>query len=165
MYVTGLEMIDRFDAQEMARVAGPQSLPRFEGELLRAVITGQPTTDWPADEVQAAEAALGRIDEAIADAGQQIDGYLGKRYPLPIVPAPTLLKRLAASIARFLLHDDAATDEIRKRYEDSVRTLQAIAKGEMSLGLDDPSPARGAGAVGTKTRRDRVFSRDSLADY
>lgn len=165
MYLTALQLLDRFDARELAQIAVPASMPRIDPALLRAVVEGEDVSEWPADEVAAAQAAQGRVDDAITDAAQEVDGYLAQRYPLPIEPVPSLLTRVTANIARFNLHDDSATDEIRKRYEDSIRTLKAVANGQMSLGIDDPSPARGAGPTATKTRRDRKFTDDTLADY
>ena len=39
------------------------------------------------------------IDEAIADADGEIDGYLAKRYAVPIDPAPKILNKLSKDIA------------------------------------------------------------------
>ena len=165
MYLTAGEFMDRFDAVELAQIAPPASMARVTPPVMRAVILGEDTSAFPADEVDAAAAGVQRLEEALADAGQVLDGWLAKRHTLPIDPVPGLLKRLAGNIARFHLHDDRATEEIRKRYEDSIKTLEAISAGKMTLGLDDPSPASSAGPVTSKTRKDRVFTDRTLADF
>jgi len=165
VYLTAQELMERFDAAELAQVAPPQSMARVSAELMRATILGEDTSAFPADEVEAAAAGLQRIDDALADASQEIDGRLARRYTLPLDPVPSLMKRVAANTARFFLHDDSATEEIRKRYEDSIRTLKALAAGDMRLGQDDPNPGGTAGPVGTKDKSDRVFTNDTLSDF
>ena len=165
MYLTAGEFMERFDAVELAQIAPPASMTRVTPPVMRAVILAEDTSGFDPDEVAAATEGLFRIDQALADATQVLDGWLAKRHTLPIDPVPGLLKRLAGNIARFHLHDDRATEEIRKRYEDSIKTLEAIATGKMTLGLDDPSPASSAGPVTSKTRADRVFTDRTLADF
>lgn len=80
------------------------------------------------------------VDGAIAqraldDAAAEIDGYLASRYQLPLPTVPPLLARIACDIARYLLWEDRASDEVRRRYEDARRMLEAIGKGAVSLGL------------------------------
>jgi phage gp36-like protein len=88
-------------------------------------------------------ANVGAIDSAvlaraIADADAEIDSYVrAGGHTVPLSPVPDVVSRLAADIVRYRLHDDAATDEVRKRYEDARRTLEAIAAGRVSLGADD----------------------------
>lgn len=88
-------------------------------------------------------ANVGAIDtavlaRAIADADAEIDSYArAGGHTVPLSPVPDVVSRLAADIVRYRLMDDAATDEVRKRYEDARRTLEAIAAGRVSLGADD----------------------------
>lgn len=165
MYLTASDLMDRFDAAELAQVAPPDSLDRVEAALMRAVILGESTAAYTADEVAAATEGKTRIESAIDDAGQEADGWLSQRYALPLDPAPALLVRLVANMARFHLHDDQATDEIRKRYEDAIKTLRHISEGRISLGVNDPSPASSIGPKATKSRDDRKFTDDTLAGY
>lgn len=80
------------------------------------------------------------VDGAIAqraldDAAAEIDGYLAARYQLPLPTVPALLARIACDIARYLLWEDRASDEVRRRYEDARKILESIARGTVSLGL------------------------------
>lgn len=142
MYLTVAELMDRFDEAELAQVAPPQSMSRVSSQLMRAVILGNDTSEWSADEIDSAEAGVVRMETAITDAGQEVDGYIGHRYTLPIDPVPSLLKRLAANIARHNLHDDAATEEIRARYKDAIRYLEAVRDGKASLGDEQPATSK-----------------------
>lgn len=164
MYLVAADLLDRFGSEELAQVAPPDELVAVEPALMRAVIQAEDTSAWTADEIQAATEGVARIDEALSDASEEVDGYLASRYTLPLDPVPGFLVRLTGNIARYYLHDDRASEEIEKRYRDSVKTLTAIADGKVSLGSDDPSP-EGPGPIGTKSDCDRQFTKSSLADF
>ena len=87
-------------------------------------------------------ASSARLGEALDDATQEIDGYLGARYTLPLPTAPKLLKRHAIDIALYQIASEAdkATDELRLRYTDAVKLLEKISKGTVTLGLPEPEP-------------------------
>lgn len=113
-----------------------------------------------------AEVATGAIDEAVlgralAEADAEIDGYLAARYTLPLASTPALVSRLANDIARYRLYKDAVPEVVTDRYKSAVKTLEALATGKASLGLDlagaQPLPA---GTV-QFTQGARVFARDS----
>lgn len=121
------------------------------------------------DRVGAGAADTAAVDQAVVDASDEIDSYLAARYTLPLASVPgVLLERLAADIALYRLSFDSGTltDEKRRRYEDAVRLLQAIAKGTASLGpagsSDAPPPAAG-GARGEAPGR--LFTPDTLKTF
>lgn len=78
-----------------------------------------------------------RVDQALADAAAEIDGYLQSRYTLPLSAVPVVLTRICADLARYYLHDDAAPEIVSKRYEHAVAFLRGLADGKTSLGLSD----------------------------
>ena len=82
------------------------------------------------------------LNRGLIDATDEIDGYLGARYTLPIEPAPDILKRLCVDIALYRVASEAdmATEERRLRYKDAVKMLESISKGTVTLGLPDPEP-------------------------
>lgn len=50
------------------------------------------------------EAGIGPlIDEAIADADGEIDGYLAKRYAVPLAPVPKVINKFSKDIALYNL--------------------------------------------------------------
>lgn len=79
------------------------------------------------------------LDQALADASAEIDGYLGGRYQLPLPTVPAVLTRICCDIARYLLHDEQAPEQLQKRYESSIKFLRSLGNGELSLGLPDAS--------------------------
>jgi phage gp36-like protein len=114
------------------------------------------------------------IDQALADASAEIDGYLDGRFALPLTDAPTVLNRLACDVAMYRLqslrpiHDMA---DARQRYEDAVQLLVRVARGEVTLGLtaDNLEPAEGPDVTqieeGCGGAPIRIFSRRTLQSY
>lgn len=101
------------------------------------------------------------LDGAIADAGAEIDGYLAGRYRLPLASVPVLLQRIACTMVRFYLHTVAAPEDVRKGYDDAVRTLKGISRGEIALGLDAVGAKQPSlGGVESKSGG-KVFGRDN----
>jgi phage gp36-like protein len=85
-----------------------------------------------------------RAGQAIGDASAEIEGYLSTRYRLPLqdetgapfTAVPMLLVRCACDIAIYRLQTLRPADDIqdaRRRYEDVVKLLKALACGEVSL--------------------------------
>jgi phage gp36-like protein len=105
------------------------------------------------------------LDRALADGDAEIDGYLMGRYTLPLQTVPGMLKSLCCDIARYRLYDDRATDQVTKRYDDAIKLLTRIAKGEVSLGPTGADAApKGMGGP-TVVANDRVFTGDNLKDF
>lgn len=108
---------------------------------------------------------VGVLNQAISDADSEIDSYVAVRFSLPLATVPTELTRVACDIARYRLYDDRAPDEIRKRYEDAVKWLAAVANGSRSLGLPPAQAPKATGAVAAFTGEARRCSRTTLEDY
>lgn len=109
------------------------------------------------------------IDEAVFDrsaarAAGLINGYLAGRYALPLAKIPDVLKSIALDIQRYQMGHNAQEEDVRQRYEDALRLLEQLAKGQISLGLPaaDTPPALGRPQW---TTRPRVFSPDRLRNY
>lgn len=79
-------------------------------------------------------------DQALADANAEAEAYLAARYPVPPAPVPQVLVMVVCNIARYRLYDDAAPEEVRRRYEDAARLLARIASGEISIGPAQSAP-------------------------
>jgi len=99
------------------------------------------------------------LDQALADADAEIDGYLAGRYQLPLGSVPPILVVYACDIARYRLYDDAATEQVSRRYQDAVRFLRLAADGKVQLGPasdgSEPQPADGASMVSDGRRFSR----------
>lgn len=100
-----------------------------------------------------------------AAAASIIDAYLASRYTLPLVSVPSMLKALTLDVLRYRLWDDAAPEEVRRRYEDAIKQLELLARGILALppGTAGPEPATSLDFDGYSA--DRVFTADTLKDY
>lgn len=108
------------------------------------------------------------LDMALSDSSSQIDGYLAARYALPLATVPQNLVRLCCDLARFRLasmSQVAITDEIIARYKLSLKELEDISAGKISLGLpatvDDESDDKHDNGVIFTNPKNRIFSRDN----
>jgi phage gp36-like protein len=119
------------------------------------------------DALAGAETAeeVASLTRAVEDATTLIDGYLAARYTLPLLAVPLIVTNWAADIARYRLWDERAPTEVRRRYEDTLKQLELLAKGVIAL----PPDTSGASAVTpiefSGYGNTRVFTEDTLADY
>lgn len=139
-YAVKQDLIDRFHAGELIQITNPED----------------PTAVAINDVV---------LDGALADAAAEIDGFLMGRYTLPLVTVPTALRRIACDIARYHLYDDRATEQVQKRYDDAVRFLRDVSKGDINLSLSDAAQPTDETGGAAAQGNDRVFSSDTLSDY
>ncbi|MFP4733663.1 gp436 family protein [Pasteurella multocida] len=102
---------------------------------------------------------------ALSDSSSQIDGYLVGRYKLPLKTIPQNLTRICCDLTRYRLasmSDVSITEEIIERYKLSLRELEGIASGKVSLGIaEDEQASTGENTVIFTNVSNRVFSRDN----
>lgn len=105
-------------------------------------------------------------DAALETADVEIDGYIGVRCTLPLSPVPAIIVKQAADIAVYNLYArrQGPPDHWQKRYDNVIRFLGLVAKGDISLGADDPNTS-GSGDEAACTSGDRIFSRQTLSGY
>lgn len=110
------------------------------------------------------EAAL---TQALTDASAEMDGYLGRRYALPLATRagvalasmPTELRTACIDIARYRMTgtEIMETESIRTRFKDAITWLQHVAEGRVQINGGDlqlgaaSNPARLAGGVAART--------------
>jgi len=104
------------------------------------------------------------ITQAISRADSLIDGYLSRFLPLQ-PPIPSLVKALSLDISRYYLDRYLAREDVRKRYEDALKTLMAIAKGDISLGLGGTPQSVISGGMPQFSSGDLVYSDRALGGY
>jgi phage gp36-like protein len=118
----------------------------------------------------------GTIDDAVIAAGlaaaeAEITGYLAGRYALPFNSVPAILVGYCCDIARYRLTgtEVTCTDDITARHADAMRYLRSVAKGEISLGIDQTgAPVGGVAATGTGVRKlagNRRFNNETMSGY
>lgn len=121
------------------------------------------------DDANTGEYSEAVVARAIEDADSEIDGYVGSRYRVPMNPVPPVLRKLSADIAIYNLYSrrQGAPEHRDRRYQDAIRFLESVAKGDVSLGAYDPEgnpPANDAPMLSGDNPR-REFSRHTLKDY
>lgn len=99
------------------------------------------------------------------DAASLIDGYLASRYTLPLASVPAIVTGWAGDIVRFKLWDQAAPEEVRRRYEDAISQLRDLAAGRLALPPDANGVAVSSGLAFDGYASDRVFTSDTLATF
>lgn len=103
------------------------------------------------------------ITRAVADAEAVIDGYLKKRYALPITEVPNLITDLAGAITIWKLHVHEPGGKVETDYKDAMRQLRDIADGKISLPLPDGSEATETGNTGARMAdRERPFTETTM---
>lgn len=117
-------------------------------------------------QIAAADSGIGtdehRIARAISDATAEIDTYLGTRYTVPLVTVPDAIRRIATDLARYRLYDQAAPTEVRQRYEDALRLLERIAKGDVRIQALEPQAGAAASTAARIVSAERVMTRKGL---
>lgn len=135
-YITPLDLLQRFDAEEMAQRAD-RGVPRLvTGELLQSLAEGVDTSNWSPADLVATTAAVAVLARVAADAQSVIDGYLAARYAVPLAPVPDAVRRYTSDIARYYLYDDHATETVQKRHDAAISFFRDVAAGRASLGPD-----------------------------
>ena len=109
------------------------------------------------------------IDAAIGDADAEIDGYLAKRYAVPLAPAPKVINKFSKDIAVYNLFSRIGIDESTEqktylnRYNAAIKFLTLVAEGKVSIGADADGDPASAAAIGFTVRSNpRLFSRGQM---
>lgn len=140
-------------------------LAMLKEDMKNAIIGDEYIED--ADERQAKLIPL--CEEAIEDACGEIDGYLAKRYNVPLAKVPQSITKFSKDIAVYNLVSRIGIDESERdktfltRYNAAIKFLLEVAKGTISIGLED-NQAIAANGFNLQSSR-RLFSRDSMKGW
>ncbi|WP_299197978.1 phage protein Gp36 family protein [uncultured Amphritea sp.] len=105
------------------------------------------------------------LNQALADASAEVDGYLGGRYTLPLPSVPDVLVRICCDVARYLLHDEHAPERIEKRYDNAIDFLSKLGTGKISLGMPDEGDASPSNNTAQMCSDGRVFGRKNSKGF
>lgn len=113
-----------------------------------------------------------KLEAAIADASETVDSYLaaipGRAFALPLTVPPAKIVGVTADIARYELWAQKASEEVQRRYEQSIAYLKDLVAGRAKLIVDDETPVDESTdptkRVGYR-RNCRVFTDRSLAGF
>ena len=108
------------------------------------------------------------VTEAVEDASGEIDGYLTKRYSLPLFGPPKILNKFAKDIAVYNLISRAGIDEGERennyltRYKNAIAFLTKVAKGETDIVKEGTDPSKAAAEGFRISSSPRLFSRATM---
>lgn len=117
-----------------------------------------------------ADAPTGAVDadmiaRAISDADALIDGYLARRYSLPLSSTPRLVTDLSLRISIYYAHGRVAAEKITKDYEAAMKTLRDISSGLIMLDIDGAEPAASGASEVRTNEPERPFTAASMKGF
>lgn len=140
-YCTKADMLARFDPRTLVQ------------------LTDRPANDTIEPATEITDAVL---DQARADAGDLIDGYLAVAYPLPLPSTPPALVRVACEVTLAFLYRDSLPDHVAALRKSALAWLGDVRDNKVRLfPSDPPTEGKGDGLV-EMTAADRIFTRDSM---
>lgn len=166
-YATRLELLEKVNGPlELSQVATRANANPVDPAVLERVLREQDTSGDPPAQVALATEAKETIDAELARASSRMDMRLRVRYPLPFAePQPPELKTLCLDIARYFLHDVNAPEEVKRRYDDAMAELAAIASGESAITLPPGSSTLSGSSPLVTEGYSRQFTECSLLPY
>lgn len=82
---------------------------------------------------------------ALRDASEEMNSYIAVKYSIPLPHVPQHITVLCCNIARYRLYNFRPTEEVEKRYEDAIKSLKDISKGNAILNFSsDLTPTQEA---------------------
>lgn len=105
------------------------------------------------------------IDRAIADADALIDGYLVRKYALPLAEAQPLLVKIAGSLVFYDLHTYQPDEKIVSEQKLALAMLRDIASGTVALTVAGLEADNVAGSGARITDRDRLMTQDNMKGF
>lgn len=105
------------------------------------------------------------LDPILLKSSQEVDGYLRRRYSVPLSEVPDILKEKVMSLVIYYGEDrrEAITERARKSYEDAIAWLKDCSRGLVDLGLEPPPTGNTTRQISFSTTA-RKFTDDSLGN-
>ena len=108
------------------------------------------------------------VNSAIEDADDIIDGFIRGKVSLPLADTPKLIRQFSEAISVYNLYKRREMIElpesVTKDYDNAIKMLKLVQKGELMLGTETSAVASGNLSV-NKTAEDRVFSKERLKQF
>lgn len=115
-------------------------------------------------------AGTGEIDAAmvagaLSDATELVNGYLARRYTLPLSVVPDRLTGVVCDLARYALYTVDPTPVVQARRKDAVAWLRDIGAGVVLLPAAGVEPVAGGGDSVAFETVGAGFDRDALKGW
>lgn len=89
----------------------------------------------------------GVVDDRLEYACDEVDSYCQTRYSVPFSTVPSIVRSIAARIARYHIHtihgldfNQGADQGIRADYKDAIAFLTKVGKGDVALAVQETNP-------------------------
>lgn len=105
------------------------------------------------------------VDRAIADADAVIDGYLARRYQLPLTEPQPLLVKIAGSLVFYGLHTYQPDEKIVADQKEALAMLRDISAGTVALTAAGLEAANVGGSGARITDRARQITQDNMKGF
>ena len=111
------------------------------------------------------------VEQAIADADAEIDGYLAKRYKVPFEKTPQVINKFAKDIALYNMVSRKGVDENDRektyltRYNAAIAFLTKVAEGRISIGVSENNTEDAARIGFSMSNSPRLFSRGNMKGW
>ena len=111
------------------------------------------------------------VEQAIADADAEIDGYLAKRYKVPFEKTPQVINKFAKDIALYNMVSRKGVNENDRektyltRYNAAIAFLTKVAEGRISIGVSENNTEDAARIGFSMSNSPRLFSRGSMKGW
>lgn len=143
-------------------------LSALQDDMIDAILGPEPVVD----EADRMSKITPFCEQAINDADAEIDGYIGKRYKVPLASCPAVIGKMSKDIAVYNLASRTGIDEndrentIYVRYKNAINYLTMVAKGTADIGIDQDTSSSGHAANGFRlSSSQRIFSRESMKGW
>lgn len=110
----------------------------------------------------------GVVDSAIVDAEGMVNSYVRKLFATPLSPVPAAIVGVTKRITVYLLkqqRNNAVTELDRLQYEDDLKWLKLLSKGEVDPGIASLAPSGHNRTTSTQRRSSKHASRESLKGF
>ena len=123
----------------MAYCTAAEVLDMLKEDMLNVIIGD----NYIENEDERIQAITPIVEQAIADADAEIDGYLAKRYKVPFEKTPQVINKFAKDIALYNMVSRKGVDENDRektyltRYNAAIAFLTKVAEGRISIGVSE----------------------------
>ena len=151
----------------MAYCTAAEVLDMLKEDMLNVIIGD----NYIENEDERIQAITPIVEQAIADADAEIDGYLAKRYKVPFEKTPQVINKFAKDIALYNMVSRKGVDEndrektYRTRYNAAIAFLTKVAEGRISIGVSENNTEDAARIGFSMSNSPRLFSRGNMKGW
>jgi len=136
----------------MAYLTAQEYVDRY-GERETLLLTSEATQGSVANTYDTA-----KVEEALEDATEEVEGYIARRYTTPLVDVPKVVRGWVAAIARFKLYQVSTrvNENVKDAADRAYAQLRDLVAGKMNLPITEGEALPGEVSAGDPlTSRDR----------